>query len=125
MIKVDKGKVEIVGKGTEVFAELMLACSVMKEKTPEAQWDSFTYYFVTKMNDVRIYETAGETAICKNMVNLTIGLAYVLKQISKHYGDDRERILKMAFELADDLLKYGDEAVLRRADDLLKMEGDG
>lgn len=95
MIKVDKGKLEIVGKGTEVFAELMLACSVIKEKTPEAQWDSFTHYFVTKLTDVRIYETAGETAICKDMVNLTIGLAYVLRQISKRFGDDREKILKM------------------------------
>lgn len=35
MIKADKGKVQIVGKGTEVFAELMLVCSKLKQETPE------------------------------------------------------------------------------------------
>lgn len=125
MIKVDKGKVQIKGKGTEVFAELMLACSEMKQQITEEQWDSFAHYFVAELTDVRIYDTAGETAICKDMMYLTIGLAYVIKEISKRHGADREKILKMAFDLADDLLKYGDEAVLRRADELLAMEGDG
>lgn len=125
MIKVDQGKVEIKGKGTEVFAELMLVCSELKQVSPEKQWDSFAHYFVEELTDVRIYETAGETAICKDMINLTIGLAHVLKQISKHYEADREKILKLAFELADDMLQYGEEAVLNRADDLLKMGGDG
>lgn len=124
MIQVDQGKVKIKGEGTEVFAELMLACSELKQNTPGAQWDLFAHYFVTELTAVRIYETAGETAICKDMVNLTIGLAYVLKEISKRHKNDREKILKMAFELADDLLQYGDEAVLKKADDLLTMEGD-
>lgn len=125
MIKVDKGKVEIKGKGTEVFAELMIACSEMKKQITETQWDSFAHYFVAELTDVRIYETAGETSICKDMTNLTIGLAYVLKEISKRHGAGREKILKLAFELADDLQQYGDEAVLRRADELLAMEGNG
>lgn len=125
MIKVDQGKVEIKGKDTEVFAELMLVCSELKQVSPEQQWDSFAHYFVTELTAVRIYETAGETAICKDMINLTIGLAYVLREISKRHGDKREKILKLAFELADDLLQYGDEAVLNRVDDLLKMGGDG
>ena len=125
MIKVDKGMVQIKGEGTEVFAELMLACSELKKECPEEQWDAFANYFVEELTDVRIYETAGETAICKNMTNLAIGLAYVLRQISKRFGDDREKILKLAFDLADDLLKYGDEAVIKRADELLAMEGDG
>lgn len=125
MIKVDKGKLEIKGKGTEVFAELMLACSELKQKSPEKQWDFFAHYFVEELTDVRIYETAGETAICKDMINLTVGLAYVLREISKRFGDDREKIIKTAFELADDMQKYGDVAVIMRADELLKMEGDG
>lgn len=125
MIKADKGKVQIVGKGTEVFAELMLVCSELKQESPEKQWDSFAHFLVEELTDVRIYETAGETAICKDMVNLTIGLAYVLREISKRFGDDREKILKMAFDLADDLIQYGDEAVIMKADELLKMEGDG
>lgn len=123
MIKVDKGKVEVVGKSSEIYADIMLVCNIMKEKSSEKTWDTFAHYFMEHLTDVRIYETAGETTICKDMVNLTIGLAYVLRQISKHYEADREKILKMAFELADDLLKYGDEAVLKRADDLLKMGG--
>lgn len=125
MIKVDKGKVEIVGKSSEVFADIMLVCNIMKEKSSEKTWDTFAHYFVEHLTDVRIFETAGETMICKDMMNLTIGLACVLKQISKHYEADREKILKLAFELADDLLQYGDEAVLRRKDDILKMGGDG
>lgn len=125
MIKVDEGKVQVKGKGTEVFAELMLVCSEMKQTITREQWDAFAHYFVEELTDARIYETAGETAICKDMVNLTIGLAYVIKEISKHYGADREKILKLAFVLADDLLQYGDEAVVRRADELLAMEGDG
>ncbi len=125
MISVDKGKVQIVGKGSEVFAELMLACSEMKQEIPKEQWDSFAHFFVEKLTDIRIFETPGATMICKNMMNLTIGLAYVLKQISNCYGDNREKILKLAFELADDLIKYGDEAVIRRADELLTMEGNG
>lgn len=125
MIKVDKGKLEIEGKGTEVFAELMLACSELKQKSPEKQWDFFAHYFVKELTDVRIYETAGETAICKDMINLTVGLAYVLREISKRFGDDREKIIKTAFELADDMQKYGDVAVIMKADELLKMEGDG
>ena len=125
MIKVDKGKLEIKGKGTEVFAELMLACSELKQKSPEKQWDSFAHYFVEELTDVRIYETAGETAICNDMINLTVGLAYVLREISKRFGDDREKIIKTAFELADDMQKYGDVAIIMRADELMKMEGDG
>lgn len=125
MIKVDKGKVEIKGKGTEVFAELMIACSEMKQQITREQWDSFAHYFVAELTDVRIYETAGETAISKDKVNLTLGFAYVIKEISKRHGADREKILKLAFDLADDLLKYGDEAVIMRADELLAMEGDG
>lgn len=125
MIQVDQGKVMIKGIGTEVFAELMLACSELKMNCPEEHWDSFAHFFVKELTDVRIYETAGETAICKNKINLTIGLAYVLRQISKNYGDNKEKILKLAFDLADDLLKYGDEAVIMRADDLLTMEDDG
>lgn len=125
MIKVDKGKVEVVGKSTEVFAELMLVCSELKQKSPEKLWGTFADYFVEQLTDLRIYESARETAICKDMINLTIGLAYVIQKISKCYKDDREKILKLAFELADDLLQYGDEAVLRRIDDLLKMGGDG
>ena len=125
MIKADKGTVQIVGKGSEVLAEIMSVCGEMKKKTPEELWDAFAHYFVKNLTDVRIYDTAGETAICKDMVNLTIGLAYVLRQISKRYGDDREKILKMAFDLADDLMKYGDEAIIMRADELLAMEGDG
>ena len=123
MIKVDKGKVEVVGKSSEVLAEIMSVCSELKKKIPEEMWDAFAHYFAEELTDVRIYETAGETAICKDMMNLTIGLAYVLRQISKCFGDDKEKILKMAFELADDLLQYGDVAVLNRADDLLKMGG--
>lgn len=123
MIKVDKGKVEVVGKSSEVYADIMLVCNIMKEKSSEKTWDTFAHYFVEHLTDVRIYETAGETAICKDMINLTIGLAYVLREISKRHGDKRKKILKMAFELADDLQKYGDEAVLKRADDLLKMGG--
>lgn len=125
MIKVDKGNVEIVGKSSEIFADIMLVCNIMKEKSSEKQWDAFAHYFVEHLTDVRIYETAGETLICKNKIYLTIGLAYVLRQISKQYETDREKILKLAFELADDLLQYGDEAVLRRRDDILKMGGDG
>ena len=125
MIKADKGKVQIVGKGTEVFAELMLVCSKLKQETPEKQWDAFARYFVEELTDARIYETAGGTAICKDMINLTVGLAYVLREISKRFGDDREKIIKTAFELADDMQKYGDVAVIMRADELLKMEGDG
>lgn len=125
MIKADKNKVEVVGKSSEVLAELMNVCSELKKRIPEEIWDAFAHLLVGKLTDVRIYETAGKTAICKDMVNLTIGLAYVLKQISKHYGDDREKILKLAFELADDLVKYGDEAVIMKADKLLTMEGDG
>lgn len=125
MIKAEKGKVQIVGKGTEVFAELMLVCSELKQESPEKQWDSFAHFFVEELTDVRIYETAGETAICKDMINLTIGLAYVLREISKRHGDKREKILKLAFDLADDLLQYGDEAVIMKADELLAMEGDG
>lgn len=125
MIKVDKGKLEIKGKGTEVFAELMLACSELKQKSPEKQWNFFAHYFVEELTDVRIYETAEETAICKDMINLTVGLAYVLREISKKFGDDREKIIKTAFELADDMQKYGDVAVIMKADELLKMEGDG
>lgn len=125
MIKAEKGKVQIVGKGTEVFAEFMLVCSELKQGSPEKQWDSFAHFFVEELTDVRIYETAGETAICKDMVNLTIGLAYVLREISKRHGDKREKILKLAFDLADDLLQYGDEAVIMKADELLAMEGDG
>lgn len=123
MIKVDKNKVEVVGKSSEVLAELMNVCSELKKRIPEEIWDAFAHLFVEKLTDVRIYETAGKTAICKDMVNLTIGLAYVLRQISKHFEGDREKIIKMAFELADDLMKYGDEAILRRADELLTMEG--
>lgn len=123
MIKVDKGKVEVVGKSSEIYTDIMLVCNIMKEKSSEKTWDTFAHYFVEHLTDVRIYETAGETMICKDMVNLTIGLAYVLRQISKQYEADREMILKMAFELADDLLKYGDEAVIKRVDDLLKMGG--
>ena len=125
MIKVDKGKVEVVGKSSEVYADIMLVCSITKEKTSEKTWDTFAHYFVEHLTDVRIYETAGETAICKDKINLTVGLAYVLREISKRHGDKREKILKLAFELADDMLKYGDVAVLNRADDLLKMGGDG
>lgn len=125
MIKVDKGKVEVVGKNTEVFAELMLVCSKLKQKSPEKLWDTFADYFVEQLTDLRIYESARETAICKDMSNLTVGLAYVLREISKRHGDKREKILKLAFELADDMVKYGDVAVLNRADDLLKMGGDG
>ena len=125
MIKVDKGNVEIVGKSSEIFADIILACNIMKEKSSEKQWDTFAHYFVLHLTDVRIYETAGETTICKDMMNLTIGLAYVFRQISKRYESDREKILKLAFELADDLLQYGDEAVIKRADDLLKMRGNG
>lgn len=123
MIKADKGKVEAVGKSSEVLAEIMNVCSELKKRIPEEMWDAFAHCFVEELTDVRIYETAGETAICKDMVNLTIGLAYVLRQISKKFGDDREKILKLAFELADDMLQYGDEAVLRRAAELLTMEG--
>lgn len=125
MIKVDKGKVEVVGKSSEVLAEIMNVCSELKKRIPEEMWDAFAHYFVENLTDVRIYETAGETAICKDVMNLTIGLAYVLREISKRHGDKREKILKLAFDLADDLLQYGDEAVLKRADDLLKMGGDG
>lgn len=125
MIKVDKGKVEVVGKSSEIYADIMLVCNIMKEKSSEKTWDAFARYFVEELTDVRIYDSAGGTAICKDMMDLTIGLAYVLRQISKHFENDREKILKMAFELADDLLQYGDEAVLKRADDLLKMGGDG
>ena len=125
MIKVDKGKVEVVGKTSEVLAEIMNVCSELKKRIPGEMWDAFAHYFVEELTDVMIFETAGNTSICKDMMNLTIGLAYVLKQISKHYEADREKILKTAFELADDLLQYGDEAVLKRAEDLLKMEGDG
>lgn len=125
MIKVDKGKVEVVGKSQEVLAEIMNVCSELKKRIPEEMWDAFAHYFVEELTDVRIYETAGETAICKDMMNLTIGLAYVLRQISKRYEADREKIIKLALELADDLLQYGDMAVLNRADDLLKMGGDG
>ena len=123
MIKVDKGKVEVVGKSSEIYADIMLVCNIMKEKSSEKTWDTFAHYFVEHLTDVRIYETAGETAICKDQINLTIGLAYVLREISKRYKNEREMILKLAFELADDLLQYGDEAVLKRADDLLKMGG--
>lgn len=125
MIKVDKGNVEVVGKSTEVFAELMLVCSELKQKSPEKLWDTFADYFVEQLTDLRIYESARETAVCKDVMNLTIGLAYVLREVSKHHGDKREKILKLAFELADDMLKHGDVAVLNRADDLLKMGGDG
>lgn len=125
MIKVDKGKVEVVGKSTEVFAELMLVCSELKQKSPKKLWDTFADYFVEQLTDLRIYESARETAVCKDVMNLTIGLAYVLREVSKHHGDKREKILKLAFELADDMLKHGDVAVLNRADDLLKMGGDG
>lgn len=123
MIKADKGKMEIVGKSSEVLAEIMNVCSELKKRIPEEMWDAFAHYFVEELTEVRIYETAGETAICKDMVNLTIGLAYVLRQISKKFGDDREKILKLAFELADDMLQYGDEAILRKVDELLTMEG--
>lgn len=122
MIKVDKGKVEVVGKSSEILAEIMNVCSELRKRIPGEMWDAFAHYFVEELTDVRIYETAGETAICKDMVNLTIGLAYVIRQISKRYGDQREKILKLAFELADDMLQYGDEAVLRRAAELLTME---
>lgn len=125
MIKVDKGNVEIEGKSSEILADIMLVCNIMKEKLSEKTWDTFAHYFVEHLTDVRIYETAGETLVCKDMINLTIGLAYVFREISKKYEADREKILKLAFELADDLLQYGDEAVLRRRDDLLKMGGDG
>lgn len=125
MIKADKGKVEIVGKSLEVMAEIMNVCSELKKRIPEEMWDAFAHYFAEELTDVRIYETAGETAICKDMVNLTIGLAYVLRMISKKFGDDREKIIKLAFDLADDLQQHGDEAVIMRADELLKMEGDG
>lgn len=125
MIKAEKGKVQIVGKSSEVLAEIMSVCSELKKRIPEEMWDAFAHYFVEELTDVRIYETAGETAICKDMVNLTIGLAYVLRQISKRFGDDREKIIKLAFDLADDLQQFGDVAVLNRADDLLKMGGDG
>lgn len=122
MIKADKNKVEVVGKSSEVLAEIMNVCSELKKRIPEEMWDAFAHYFVEELTEVRIYETAGETAICKDMVNLTIGLAYVLRQISKKFGDDREKILKLAFELADDMLQYGDEAILRKVDELLTME---
>ena len=125
MIKVDKGNVEVVGKSTEVFAELMLVCSELKQKSPKKLWNTFADYFVEQLTDLRIYESARETAVCKDVMNLTIGLAYVLREVSKHHGDKREKILKLAFELADDMLKHGDVAVLNRADDLLKMGGDG
>lgn len=125
MIKAEKGKVQVVGKSSEVLAEIMNVCSELKKRIPEDMWDAFAHYFAEELTDVRIYETEGETAICKDMVNLTIGLAYVLRQISKGFGDDREKIIKLAFDLADDLLKYGDEAVIMRADELLAMEGDG
>lgn len=125
MIKADKNKVEVVGKSSEVLAEIMNVCSELKKRIPEEMWDAFAHYFAEELTDVRIYETAGETAICKDMVNLTIGLAYVLKQISKRFGNNREKIIKLAFELADDMLKYGDEAVIMRANELLAMEGDG
>lgn len=125
MIKAEKGKVEVVGKSSEVLAEIMNVCSELKKRVPEEMWDAFARYFVEELTDVRIYDSAGGTAICKDMMDLTIGLAYVLRQISKHFENDREKILKLAFELADDLLQYGDEAVLKRADDLLKMGGDG
>ena len=125
MIKAEKGKVQIVGKSSEVLAEIMNVCSELKKRIPEEMWDAFAHYFAEELTDVRIYETAGETAICKDMVNLTIGLAYVIRQISKRFGDDREKIIKLAFDLADDLLKYGDEAVIMRSDELLAMEGDG
>ena len=125
MIKAEKGKVQIVGKSSEVLVEIMNVCSELKKKIPEEMWDAFAHYFVEELTDVRIYETAGETAICKDMVNLTIGLAYVLRQISKRFGDDREKIIKLAFDLADDLLKYGDKAVIMRMNELLMMEGDG
>jgi len=125
VIKVDKGNVEIEGKSSEILADIMLVCNIMKEKLSEKTWDTFAHYFVEHLTDVRIYETAGETLVCKDMINLTIGLAYVFREISKKYEADREKILKLAFELADDLLQYGDEAVLRRRDDLLKMGGDG
>lgn len=122
MIIAEKGNVQVVGKSSEILAEIMNVCSELKKRILAEMWDAFAHYFVEKLTDVRIYETAGETMICKDMVNLTIGLAYVLKQISKHYGDDREKILKMAFELADDMLQYGDDAILRRAEELMKME---
>ena len=125
MIKAEKGKVQIVGKSSEVLAEIMNVCSELKKRIPEEMWDAFAHYFVEELTDVRIYETAGDTAICKDMVNLTIGLTYVLRQISKRFGDDREKIIKLAFDLADDLQQFGDVAVLNRADDLLKMGGDG
>lgn len=125
MIKADKGKVEVVGKSSEVLAEIMNVCNELKKRIPEEMWDAFAHYFVEELTDVRIYETAGETAICKDMLDLTVGLAYVLLQIPKRFGDNKEKILKLAFELADDMLQYGDEAVLKRADDLLAMEGDG
>lgn len=123
MIKVDRGTVEVVGKSSEVLAEIMNVCSELRKRIPGEMWDAFANYFVKELTDVRIYETVGETAICKDMTNLTIGLAYVIRQISKRYRDQREKILKLAFELADDMLQYGDRAVLRRADELLKMEG--
>lgn len=125
MIKAEKGKVQIVGKSSEVLAEIMNVCSELKKRIPEEMWDAFAHYFAEELTDVRIYETAGETAICKDMVNLTIGLAYVIREISKRFGDDREKIIKLAFDLADDLLKYGDEAVIMRMNELLAMEGDG
>ena len=125
MIKAKKGEVQIVGKSSEVLAEIMNVCSELKKRIPEEMWDAFAHYFAEELTDVRIYETAGETAICKDMMNLTIGLAYVIREISKRHGDDREKIIKLAFDLADDLLQFGDKAVIMRMNELLTMEGDG
>ena len=122
MIKVEKGEVHINGSTAQALTELLIICAVLKKALPEEEWKQFANYWVDEYADARIYETRGVTAISKNPRDLTIGIAYVLWEISKRYPEKRDRIIKMAFEIGADLEQNGHEALLEYKKELDELE---
>lgn len=122
MIKVDKGEVRINGNTAQALTELLIISAVLKKAIPEVEWEQFANYWIEEYANARIYETQGVTAISKNPRDLTIGLAYVLWEISKRYPEKRDRIIKMAFEIGADMEQNGHEALLEHKKELDELE---
>lgn len=123
MIKAEKGEVKIDGKGPQVIAELMIICAALKEATPKEEWKHVANYWIEEYTDARIYETESVTAISKDPRDLTIALAYVLCEISKRHPKNRDRIIKLAFEIGADLEQNGHGALLEHRQEVDELEG--
>ncbi len=126
MIRVDKGKCEIKGDGTVIVAEMMLTCHNLKTILSPEMWEHVANLWIEEFTSARIYETEGVTAVSKDAGDLTIGLAYVLREISEKFSDKRDRIIKLAFELGDDMEKFGSlKALKMHADEIIELEESG